>query len=88
MTGPPRTRRYETIGEREVLTIELPNGIGAVRIRTGERDARTGCPRVAVEVVSDTLDTPADDGRFYEQHYNSMQETVYLIGRPADEKET
>jgi hypothetical protein len=80
-----RTYRYETIGGKEVLAVELPDGIGMVRIRTGERDTRTGYPRIAVEVVSDTLDTPATDGRFYESVYDSMQETIYLVGRPGEE---
>lgn len=80
-----RPHRYETVGAQEVLAVELPNGIGMVRIRTGERDARSGNPRIAVEVVSDTLDTPAQDGRVYEATYDSMQETVYLIGRQEGE---
>lgn len=80
---PPRTGRYETVGERETLCVELPRGIGVVNIRTGLVHGPTGSPMISVEVVSDTLDTPADDGRFYEQHYNSMQETVHLIGRES-----
>lgn len=82
-----RTSRYETIGEHETLTVELPHGIGVVRIRTGEKDVRSGNPRVAVEIVSDTLDSPAEDGRYYECRYDPMQDTVYLVGRPALEEE-
>lgn len=77
----PRTNRYETIGHEETLSVELPNGIGVVHIRTGNVEGRTGDPVVAVEVVSDTLDTPATDGRNYEQYYDSMHSTVRLVGR-------
>lgn len=77
----PRTYRYETIGEDETLSVELPHGVGVVHIRTGNVEGRTGDPVVAVEVVSYTLDEPASDGRFYEQHYDSMQSTVRLVGR-------
>lgn len=81
----PRTTRYEAIGAKEILSVELPGGIGVVHIRTGEVQVRTKDPVVAIEVVSDTLDTPADDGRYYEAHYDSMQETVRLVGRLPQE---
>jgi hypothetical protein len=87
MSQPLRTNRYETIGQHETLSVELPDGIGMVRIRTGEKDARTGYPRIAIEVVSDSLDTPADDGRYYASRFDQMQDTVYLVGHP-DTKET
>lgn len=77
----PRTNRYETIGREETLSVELPDGIGVVHIRTDNVEGRTGDPVVAVEVVSDSLDTPATDGRYYEAHYDSMQETIRLVGR-------
>lgn len=77
-----RLHRYDTIGPDEELHIELPHHIGVVRIRTGDRHVRTGHPRIAVEIVSDTVDEPAADGLFYEPSYDSMQETVYLTGRP------
>lgn len=79
--------KYETIDEDEELHIELPHGIGVVRVRTGNVQGRTGYPVVAVEVVSDTIDRPADDGRFYRADYNSMHETIYLVGHPADDEE-
>lgn len=79
---------YTTIGEHEELSVELPHGIGVVRIRTGNVQGRTGLPVVAVEVVSDTIDRPAEDGRFYMAEYSSMQETVYLVGHPDSEGET
>jgi hypothetical protein len=80
-----RTHRYETIGPREVLSVELPDGIGVVHIRTGYRDTLTGNPNVEIQVVSDTLDTPAEDGRYYESRYDQMTETIRLIGHlPKD----
>ena len=82
VTEPLRTTRYNQVGPAEELHIELPDGIGVVHIRTGEKDVRSGYPRVSVEVVSDTLDTPAADGRFYEETYDPMTSTVRLIGRP------
>lgn len=86
MTEPLRTNRYETIGEDETFSVELPDGIGVVHIRTGNVQGRTGYPVVAVEVVSDTIDTPADDGRFYRAEYSSMHETIYLVGHPDNEE--
>lgn len=77
-----RPHRHETMGAHETMFVELPDGIGVVRIRTGEKDVRSGYPRVSVEVVSDTVDTPAADGRFYEETYDPMASTVRLIGRP------
>lgn len=82
MTEPLHTTRYETVGQHETLSVELPHGIGVVHIRTGEKDVRSGYPMITVEVVSDTLDTPAADGRFYEESYDPMASTVRLIGRP------
>lgn len=75
-----RPHRYETVGRKEVLSVELPDGIGVVHIRTGARDARTGNPAVEVQVVSDTLDTPAEDGRYYATRFDSMTDTVRLVG--------
>lgn len=72
---------HTTIEDGETLTVELPNGIGAVTIRTGNVEGRTGDPVIAVEVVSDTLDEPAEDGRCYETRFNQMNDTVYLTGR-------
>lgn len=69
------------IAQGESLKVWLPHGIGYVEIRTGNVEGRTGDPVVAVEVVSDTLDTPATDGRNYEQYYDSMHNTVRLVGR-------
>lgn len=88
MSQPLRTNRYETIGEHETLSVELPNGIGVVNIRTGNVQGRTGYPMIAVEVVSDTIDSPANDGRYYEARYSSMHETIYLVGCPDNDKET
>jgi hypothetical protein len=79
-----RTHRYETIGRKEVLSVELPDGIGVVHIRTGSVEGRTGDPVIGIEVASDTLDTPAADGRYYESRFNSVNETLYLIGRLPD----
>lgn len=84
MNGPLRTSRYEAMGQHETLSVELPDGIGVIHIRTGEKDVRSGNPRVSVEVVSDTLDTPAADGRFYEETYDPMASTIRLIGRTGD----
>lgn len=64
------------------VRVRLPDGIGYVEIQTGKRDIRSGNPMILVEVVSDTLDTPAADGRFYEESHDSMTSTVRLIGRP------
>jgi hypothetical protein len=76
----PPTHRHETVGPQEVLSVELPNGIGVVHIRTGAKDVRTGNPAVEIEVVSDTLDTPAEDGRYYGSRFDSMADTIRLIG--------
>jgi hypothetical protein len=84
----PRTYRYETIGPKEVLSVALPNGIGVVHIRTGSVEGRTGDPVVAVEVVSETLDTPAADGRYYESRFDSMTYTIRLTGRLPDADST
>lgn len=83
----PRTTRYDTIGENETLSVELPNGIGVVHIRTAMVDVRSGNPAIVVEVNSDSLDTPAKDGRFYEERYDSMRSTITLIGYPPKNEE-
>lgn len=77
----PRMFRSHQMGEEETFTVDLPNGIGAVHIRTGNVEGATGDPVVAVEVESDTLDTPAEDGRHYSTRFNHMNDTVYLTGR-------
>lgn len=78
----PRTSRYETVGAYETLSVELPDGIGVVHIRTHIRRgaSRSINPVIAVEVVSDSLDTPAADGRVYEPELNPAQNTIYLVG--------
>lgn len=83
-----RTHRYETIGPKEVLSVELPSGIGVVHIRTGYRDTRTGNPCVEVEVVSNTPDTPAEDGRYYESRIDLSTDTVRLIGYPPKDPDS
>jgi hypothetical protein len=83
MTEPPRNYRYETIDDNETLSLELPDGIGAVHIRTGNIHGPTGYPVITVEVVSDSLDTPARDGRLYEPQFNGIHNTVYMVGRPT-----
>lgn len=85
MTEPLRRNRYETIGQDETLSVELPDGIGVVHIRTGNVQGRTGYPVIAVEVVSDSLDRPAEDGRLYEQQYSSAHSAIYMVGRPDKE---
>lgn len=81
MSDSLRKTTYTTIDECETITIELPHGIGSVHIRTGNVEGRTGDPVIAIEVVSDTLDTPAFDGRYYEEKYDPMTSTVRLVGR-------
>jgi hypothetical protein len=84
--GPLHTHRYETVGTNETLSVELPDGIGVVHIRTGSVQGVTGNPMIAVEVVSDTLDTPAGDSRYYQAEYNSTHETIFLVGHPDNEQ--
>ncbi len=86
-TQPLRRNRYETLGEAETLSVELPHGIGTVHIRTGNVQGSTGNPVVAIEVVSDALDTPAADGRLYEPLHSQVRDTIYLIGYPDLHKE-
>jgi hypothetical protein len=68
-----------------VFRVFLPHGIGYVEIRTGNVNGPTGYPVVAVEVVSDALDTPAQDGRTYEPFFNLGQNTIYMVGYPDKE---
>lgn len=77
----PNRNRYATLNHRETLSVELPNGIGVVHIHADQVEVRTGDPMIVIEVNSDTLDTPAADGRYYETRYDSMRESVFLIGR-------
>jgi hypothetical protein len=77
------TNRYESIGEHETFSVELPDGIGVVHIRTGSVHGPTGFPMVAVEVVSHSVDTPAADGRLYEPQFKPMHNTIFMVGRPT-----
>lgn len=79
--------RYMTVDLGDEMSIELPDGIGVVHIRTGGEQPRTGHPMISVEVVSDSIDTPADDGRFYQAEYSSAHETIYLVGHPDSVQE-
>ena len=72
----------------ETLRVLLPDGIGYVEIRTGNVHGPTGWPVVAVEMVSYALDTPAEDGRLYEQQFRQDQNAIYMVGRPAAGGET
>ena len=67
----------------KTLRVLLPDGIGYVEIRTGNVQGSTGYPVVGVEVVSSTIDTPADDGRLYEPTVVAWQNTILLTGRPT-----
>lgn len=69
----------------ESVRVLLPDGIGYVEIRTGNVHGPTGYPVVAIEVVSETLDKPAEDGRMYEP-VGRMHDTVLLVGYPDNEK--
>jgi hypothetical protein len=73
--------------EEDTLRVLLPNGIGYVEIRTGNVHGPTGYPVVAAEMVSYSVDTPAEDGRLYEPQFSLGQNTIYMVGRP-DTKET
>jgi len=69
--------------DEKVLHVRLPGRIGYVEIRTGLLHGPTGYPTVGVEVVSDTVHTPADDGRIYSAVYTVRDDTVVLVGRPS-----
>ncbi|SRR6266576_5454081 len=69
----------------KTMRVALPYGIGYVEIRTGNVQGLTGCPLVAVEVVSDTRDKPAQDGLVYEPEVSNLHNTVYLVGYPPEE---
>ncbi len=64
--------------------IDLPYGAGYVEI-SADTHIKTGNPMFKVEVVSDSLDKPAEDGRLYEQEVDSAYDTIYLIGYPDPE---
>lgn len=78
-----RTNRHETMGQDETLSVELPDGIGVVHIRTGNVHGHTGDPVIAVEVVSDARDIPACDGRLYEPVYKPSRTSIVMTGRLA-----
>jgi hypothetical protein len=67
----------------KTLRVLLPDGIGYVEIRTGRVHGPTGYPVVAVEAVSYTIDTPAGDGRMYEQRSSPSPGTILLLGYPG-----
>ena len=73
------------VREGKTMRITLPHGIGYVEIRTGNVHGPTGHPVVAVEVISDSIDTPAQDGRLYEQQCNHSHNTIFMVGVPANE---
>lgn len=83
-SGPLRRTRYETVGEHETLSVELPNGVGVVHIRTDDGTTMHGHPIITVELVSDTLDTPAADGRYYLPGISRRPNTMVLTGLPED----
>lgn len=70
--------------DEPTLRVRLPHGIGYVEIRTGNVHGPTGHPVVAVEVISNSVDTPAQDGRLYEQRCNHSHNMIYMVGIPAD----
>lgn len=73
------SKTYTTLNDGDELTVELPNGVGSVTIRTGNVQGQTGAPVIAVEVANDTEDDrPALDGRTYSTVFSSMNDTVYL----------
>jgi hypothetical protein len=69
----------------QTLSITLPDGIGVVYIRTGLTSSLTGFPKVEVEVVSDAIDIPAQDGHMYEPRHALSQDMIMLLGRPSSE---
>jgi len=64
----------------ETFRIDLPYGCGYVEIRA-EKHVRSGNPMFTTEVVSDSLDKPALDGRLYEQEIDTPYNAIHLIGR-------
>lgn len=78
-------RRTVLMHEDEpTIRIRLPHGIGYVEIRTGNIQPTTGYPVVAVDVVSHAIDTPAEDGRFYEPRFKHTHNMIYMAGCPAE----
>ncbi len=75
------------IHDGETLRAHLPHGIGYVEIRTGNVHGPTGYPVVAVEVVSNSIDAPAEDGRLYEPHFKHTHNMIYMVGCPAKSTE-
>jgi len=68
------------------LRVLLPDGIGYVEIRTGGVHSGTGYPVVVAEMVTYAADKPARDGRLYEPQVSGVRNTVYMVGRPAEEQ--
>lgn len=81
-----QTKNYAEVGGNELLTVELPDGIGVVQISTGNKHGPTGYPVITVRVVSDALDTPARDGRLYEPRFSLVQNQIVMVGRPAEKE--
>lgn len=74
------SKNYTTLDDGDELTVELPNGVGAVTIRTGNVQGSTGAPVIAVSVVNDAQEDeePALDGRNYRTVFSAANDTVYL----------
>lgn len=73
------SKTYTTLDDGDELTVELPNGVGSVTIRTGNVQGQTGAPVITVEVANDTEDDrPALDGRTYSTVFSHVNDTVYL----------
>jgi hypothetical protein len=79
MTDPLKI--YE-MSSGEAVTVKLPHGIGYVEIRANGVNGPTGYPVIGVEVISQSRNTPAADGRLYEPRFDHDCGVV-LIGRPG-----
>lgn len=64
------------------LRVKLPDNIGYVEISQGNVHGPTGFPVIGVDAVSQTKDTPADDGRNYTPA-RDRDSGVVLVGRPG-----
>lgn len=83
------TRRVVAMEDDGVtLRVMLPSGVGYVDIEPGRGGTLANRPVVAVDVVSTTIDTPAQDGRLYEVESSNVHHRLWLTGySPTEEKE-
>lgn len=73
-------KTYTTLNDGDELSVELPNGVGCVTIRTGYVQGPNGLPVISVQVANDAQEDeePALDGRNYRTVFSDTNDTVYL----------